>query len=130
MTSIPVGAVEIPNEPVDLSQIHPSLHKYYGDGMPLKTYRTTDGATVRIWGACLPKTKEENHRNIQRAWQVADQICERAAVRYAMEAQKVGQRPTSVVSACIDNAKPTAGIAPDVGRNKKAADSSHPVSDQ
>lgn len=98
MTGIPVGAVEIPNEPVDLSQIHPSLHHYYGDGMPLKTYRTTDGAIVRIWGACLPKTKEENHQNIQRAWQVADQICERAAVRYALEAQQ------------------------------KAADSSHPVS--
>ena len=85
---VPMTVVEIPNEPVDLSQIHPSLHKYYGDGMPLKTYRTTDGATVRIWGACLPKTPEENHRNIQRAWQVADQICERAAVRYALEEEK------------------------------------------
>lgn len=80
----PVGAVEIPNEPVDLSQIHPSLHKYYGDGMPLKTYRTSNGAIVRIFGACLPKTKEENRRNIQRAWEVANRILDRAAVRYAL----------------------------------------------
>lgn len=84
----PVGAVEIPNEPVDLSQIHPSLHKYYGDGMPLKTYRTSNGAIVRIFGACLPKTKEENRRNIQRAWEVANRILDRAAVRYALEEEE------------------------------------------
>ncbi len=101
MDNIPVGAVEIPNEPVDLSRIHPSLHKYYGDGMPLKTYRTAGGAIVRIWGACLPKTKEENRRNIQRTWEVANRILDRAAVRYALEEEK-----------------------------KMAADSSHPVSSQ
>ncbi len=100
MDNIPVGAVEIPNEPVDLSRIHPSLHKYYGDGMPLKTYRTAGGAIVRIWGACLPKTKEENRRNIQRTWEVANRILDRAAVRYALAEEQ-----------------------------QKAADSSHPVSD-
>lgn len=40
---------------------------------------------MRFWGACLSKTPEENHRNIQRAWQIADQICERAAIRYAQQ---------------------------------------------
>ncbi len=53
-----------------------------------KTYRTSTGAIVRIWGACLPKTPEENHRNIQRAWQVADQICERADIRYAQQTER------------------------------------------
>lgn len=104
MSSIPNGAVEIPNVPVDLSQIHPSLHKYYGNGMPLKTYRTSNGATVRIWGACLPKTPEENRRNIARAFAVANEIAERAAVRYAIEEEERL-------------------------KNERIADSSHPVSD-
>lgn len=108
MADIPAAAVEIPSEPVDLSLIHPSLRHYYGDGMPLKTYRAENGATVRIWGACLPKTQEENHINIQRAWQVADQILERAAARYALEEEQ-------------DNSN----------QNEKteAADGSHPISD-
>lgn len=82
------GTVEIPNERIDLSQIHPSLLKYYGDGMPLKTYRTESGTTVRIWGADLPKTPEENRRNIDRAFAMANAIADRAAIRYAEEAQK------------------------------------------
>lgn len=107
MSEITHSAVEIPSKPVDLSQIHPSLHKYYGDGMPLKTYRTSTGAIVRIWGACLPKTPEENHRNIQRAWQVADQICERAAIRYAQQTEKAADssHPVSspIESPCKDS---------------------------
>lgn len=105
MTSIPTDAVEIPNEPVDLSQIHPSLHAMYGDGMPLKTYRCANGTIVRIWGGKLPKTPEENRRNYARAWDVANRILDRAAVRYALAEEE---------------------------RLKKeaAADSSHPVSDQ
>ncbi len=82
------GTVELLNERVDLSQIHPSLHKYYGDGIPLKTYRTEGGAIVRIWGANLPKTPEENRRNIDRAFAVANAIADRAALRYAEEAEK------------------------------------------
>lgn len=82
------GTVELPNERVDLSQIHPSLHYLYGDGMPLKTYRTEGGAIVRIWGSALPKTPEENRRNIDRAFAVANEIADRAAIRYAVEAEK------------------------------------------
>lgn len=95
------GTVELPNERVDLSQIHPSLHKYYGDGMPLKTYRTEGGAIVRILPGALPKTPEENRRNIEHAFAVANAIADRAAIRYAAEAEK----------------------------QQKAADSSHPAGD-
>lgn len=87
MNDLPVGAVEIPNEPIDLSQIHPSLHHLYGNGVPLKTYRTAAGSIVRIWGAYLPRTEEENRRNLARAWEVANGILDRAAVRYAQEAE-------------------------------------------
>ncbi len=89
------GTIELPNERIDLSQIHPSLHYLYGDGMPLKTYCTEGGAIVRILPGALPKTREENRRNIDRAFAVANAIADRAAIRYAEEAQKQQEAASS-----------------------------------
>lgn len=70
--------VELENKAVDLERIHPSLRGLYGNGVPVKVYRTESGATVRIFGACLPETEEEREERLRRAWETADGIAARA----------------------------------------------------
>lgn len=64
----------IPNERVDLEKIHPSLRHLYGDGMPIRTYKAANGATVRYFGTCLADTEEENERRLANAFRVAEMI--------------------------------------------------------
>lgn len=77
----------IQGEPVDVSKVPANLRDDYGDGIPICTYKTASGATVRIFGTALPKTKQENERRIAAAWAMADRIAENIA-RRAYEAQK------------------------------------------
>lgn len=67
----------IPCQKADLSRVHESLRAAYGDGMPLRTYKV-GGVTVRIWGADLPATQEENRNRVRNAYRVADGIMARA----------------------------------------------------
>ena len=82
-----MAATIIENTRVDLSAIHPSLRHLYGDGMPVRTYRTEGGTTVRIFGSCLPETQAERERREAEAWRVARNI----ARGYALEKMKEGQ---------------------------------------
>lgn len=66
----------IPSERVSLEKIHPSLRHLYGDGMPIRTYKAPNGATVRFFGTCLADTEEENARRLENAYQVAELIRE------------------------------------------------------
>lgn len=75
-------AVEVPSEPIsaeEMARIHPSLRHLYEGGV-VRTYNV-GGTRVRILGACLPKTPEENQRRLREAWRVADDIAHRAGAR-------------------------------------------------
>lgn len=64
----------------DLTDIHESLRAMYGDGMPLRTYNA-NGVRVRVFGADLPSTPEENRKRLRAAYAIADGIAARAAER-------------------------------------------------
>lgn len=74
---------KVPSTKADLTNIHESLRAAYGDGMPLETYNA-NGVRVRIFGADLPKTPEENRKRLRKAWAIADAIAARAAERGAL----------------------------------------------
>ncbi len=77
-----VKAVEVPSEPIsaeEMERIHPSLRHLYEGGV-VRTY-DVGGTRVRILGAYLPKTQEENQRRLREAWRVADDIARRAGER-------------------------------------------------
>lgn len=77
------GLQIIQNEQVDLEKIHPSLRYLYGNGMPMRTYKTEAGATVRYFGSLLPETDEEQAQRVDAAFEVADRIRTSAAGRRA-----------------------------------------------
>lgn len=68
------GIEILPNDPLDMSAFHPSVRETLGDGMPIATMRAPNGVKVIIMGSGLPKTKEENARRIQHAFDVANRI--------------------------------------------------------
>jgi len=81
----------IQGEPVDVTKVPANLRECYGDGVPVCTYRFPSGATVRIFGTALPKTREENERRLAAAWATADRIAENIARREYEKQKREGQ---------------------------------------
>ena len=95
-----MGLEIIENERVDVSKFHPSVQALYGDGMPIRTYRTERGTIVRFFGTALPKTEEENQRRLREAWRVQDIIWENIARREAQKNKERSEENDTGIESC------------------------------
>lgn len=79
------GLTRVPNARVDIEKIHPSLRHLYGNGLPVRTYITEQGTTVRYFGTMLADTEEENTRRLGNAFYTAERIRDEIAAQKLQE---------------------------------------------